>query len=241
MQFTTRHALLAITLFVAACSGDKYPYPPQFVTSEEIPPTMIPVPPTKGSEEYNLALNTVIARQKHLSKHDLEVIKAEDHIKPDMMVGPVIGRTITAEQYPALFNHLSHTASDAWRIGDTAQDYYKSPRPWYADKDRVKLYVEPITRPGYPSGHTTTNTVWAYTLGDLLPCKQAALLARASAIGYHRTQAGAHFPFDVEGGKKLGTIIYSRMQQSPDFKAEHEAARQELAASKDAAAHCPVK
>ncbi len=228
-----RHLLLASLITLSACSfGDKYPYAPQFVSTVDVPPTAIAAPPARGSVAYMAALDSVVARQKKLTAHDLIVLQNEDHIRPEMMVTAVLGKNVSPEKFPELYDHLEHVASDAWRIGDSVQDHYGSPRPWYAAPDRVKIHVGHIARPGYPSGHTTTNTVWAYVLGNALPCKQPALLARAHAIGYHRVDAGAHFPFDVEGGKKLGKIIYSAMVKSPDYQAEHAKMRAELAAAK---------
>lgn len=220
--------LLSLLAMVAACApAEKFPYPPQYVTVEQVPPTILPPPPAVGSPEYTKALNAVIARQKKLSPHEIRVVKSEDRITQEMIVNPVLGKSITAEKFPKLYEHLRRAASDSWRIRDAASDYWGSPRPWYVDS-RVKIHVNRITHPGYPSGHTTTNTVAAYILGDLFPCKQPALLARANAIGYHRVAAGAHFDFDIEAGKTLATAIYARMPESPNYQTEHAAVREEV-------------
>lgn len=231
-----RHLLLLPLLVVlTACgsSSQKFPYPPQFVSTDDVPVRALPVPPPKYSTRYNAEIDEVLTRQAHLTAEQKKVIREENHIKPEMMVLPVLGPRYTAERYPAMYTLLKHAASDAWRIGDAAQDYWESPRPWYADA-RVALLVPAIDRPGYPSGHTTTNTVWAYVLSDLFPRHEEALFARAMEIGNHRIDGGAHFPHDVEGGRKLAGIIYGKMQESPQFQEELAAARAELR-------HGPVK
>jgi acid phosphatase (class A) len=220
-------SLFAITLTLVGCATDKYPYPPQFVSIEQVPATVLPKPPAIGSAAYNKGMDFVLARQKKLTPETIALLKAEDHISPEMILVPVLGSQAMPEQLPATYALLRHAGSDAWRIGDNAQNYWKSPRPWYAD-DRVALHVGTIKRPGYPSGHTTTNHVWAYVLGDALPCKKSAFLKRANDIGYHRVDAGAHFPFDVEAGKKLAPIIYGKMKQSPQYQAMLGEARKEL-------------
>ena len=232
MNFTLRRwiGFVAVALALVGCATDKYPYPPQFVTIEQVPPTVLAKPPTERSAEYKKAIASILIRQQHLTPAHIAVLKAEDHISPKMIVLPVLGNAATPEQLPATYALLRYAGSDAWRIADNAQDYWKRPRPWVADS-RVKLHVDSITRPGYPSGHSTTNHVWAHVLGELLPCEKTALLKRASDTGYHRVDAGAHFPFDVEAGKKLALIIYDKMTQSEDYQAMLTNARAELMAT----------
>jgi acid phosphatase (class A) len=221
-----RAALIAFALLLSACESH-FPYPPQFVAPDDVSIRVLGAPPAKYSTEYNGEIDRILALQSQLTPDEIAIVKDEDHIRPEMLVTPVLGPKYTAENYPALFALLKHAGSDAWRISDDMEDYWQSPRPWYADA-RVKLYVNPITRPGYPSGHTTTNTIWAYILGDLFPAKREALLARATQIGLHRVEAGAHFPHDVKAGSALGALLYERMKTNPGFLREFAAAKAEL-------------
>ena len=198
---------------------------------EQVTPQVLGAPPAKGTKEYNAEINQVIARQAKLTQAQKDVIWKEDHITPTMIVLPVLGTQYTEENYPALYTLLRHAASDTWRIGDTIQTYYQSPRPWYAD-ERVQLLVPKITSPGYPSGHTATNSTWAHVLSDLFPAKREALFARAMAIGGHRVDGGAHFPHDVAGGRKLADTLYPIMKENPEFQREFAAAKAEIQAKK---------
>lgn len=223
-----RSLLVASALaLLAACSGDKYPYPPQFVGVEDVSMRSLPVPAPRYSAAYNAEIDQVIARQARLTDAQKTTISVENHIAPEMIVAPVLGKRYTAERYPALYTLLKHAASDAWRISDATQEYWGALRPWMADA-RVALLVPSITRPGYPSGHTVTNTVWAQVLAELFPAKRHALFARAMAVGNHRVDGGAHFPRDVEAGQKLATIIYTEMKADPQFMRELAAARREV-------------
>ncbi len=221
---------LLITLLAAltACGSNKYPYPPQFVGVDDVPGQVLPVPPAKYSRTYNAEIDEILARQAKLTDAQKAVILEENHIAPEMIVQPVLGKGYTQERYPALYALLKHVGSDAWRISDAAEDFWDTPRPWYADA-RVALLVPAIRQPGYPSGHTTTNGVWAYVLGDLFPAKREALLKRATVIGYHRVDGGAHFPHDVEGGQELARIIYAHMRANPQYAKELAAVRAEIA------------
>lgn len=227
-------ALLALT--ACAGNGEKYPFPPQFV--EAIPATVLAAPASKSSAQEKKEIAGILARQATITETEKATILAEDHISPRMILEPVLGTNYTDASHPALFTLLRHAASDAWRIGDATQDYWQRTRPWLADS-RVQLLVSSIKRPSYPSGHSTTNHVWAHVLAELFPTKREALFARAYAIGIHRTEAGVHFPSDVVAGKKMAAIIYNKMRVNPAFKADLAAARGELKAPKAANDNAP--
>lgn len=219
--------LLPLLALLTACGGEKFPYPPQFVTPDDVPPHVLAVPAPKYSTSYDQQIEEIIRRQATLTDAQKVVLREENHITPEMVVKPVLGAKYTPDAYPVLYTLLKHAASDAWRIGDRAQDYWQTPRPWYADA-RVQLLVPYITRPGYPSGHTVTNHVWAHVLSELFPQKRDALFARAWEIGQHRIDGGAHFPRDVEAGKYLAEVIYAHMKKVPAFQQELAAAKAEL-------------
>lgn len=230
MKIHTRRFALMMPLLLAltACAGgDKYPFPPQFVDGRDVTPQVLPAPPEKFSATYTAEIEGILKRQAALTDADKAKVAAEDHIRPAMIVTPVLGSAYTEEAYPALFTLLRHSASDAWRLADATQDHWSRQRPWVAD-DRVELLVSPITRPSYPSGHTVTNHVWAHVLSELFPNKRAALFARAYAVGKHRVDAGVHFPSDVAAGKKFAAIVFAKMRSKPEFKRELAAARAEL-------------
>lgn len=223
-------APFVVALTLAACgtaTPDKFPYPPQFVQPEEVSLYTLPAPPQPGSAEYKKSVNWIIAAQSKLTPTQITDIKHEVSIQPEMLVEPVLGDEFTAEKFPALYALLKHAGSDAWRINDRIQDHWKETRPYMADS-RITRYVEPITRPGYPSGHTVTNHVWAHILADLMPCQETALFKRALAVGHNRVLGGAHFPHDVAAGKKLATVIYHRMLEDNQFRMERDAAEREL-------------
>ncbi|MDX2095710.1 MAG: phosphatase PAP2 family protein [Alphaproteobacteria bacterium] len=229
MHRTRAHWLiLPLLLALSACAGhDPYPYPLQFVSETAWSPQVLAAPPAQDSKLYAHEIDGILARQAKLTAADKAIVAAEDHIRPPMIVVPVLGEKYTEQAYPALFTLLRHSASDAWRLADATQDYWHRDRPWVAD-DRVTLLVSSITRPSYPSGHTVTNHIWAHVLSELFPARRQALFARAYAIGMHRVDAGVHFPSDVEAGKKFAAALYEKMRTNPTFQSELAAARAEL-------------
>lgn len=225
----TKLAPLFLAIALTACGSQptKFPYPPQFVQPEEVSLYTLPAPPQPGSAEYKRSVNEILALQAQLTPAQIADIRKEVKILPEMLIQPVLGEEFTADAYPALYTLLRHAGSDAWRINDRIQDHWGEVRPYLADR-RIQRYVEPITRPGYPSGHTVTNHVWAHILADLMPCQEDALFERAYAVGKNRVLGGAHFPHDVVAGKRLATVIYHRMLEDNQFRMERDAAQAEL-------------
>lgn len=232
---TRRLLLLPLLLIITACdiAGDKFPYPPQFVSVDDVCPCELGAPPAVGSTQQKKEMAFILDAQKKLTPAQKAQIRHEDHIKPEMMLQAVMGENYTRESYPTLYTLLGHSASDAWRIGDNTQDFWGRTRPWLQDS-RVELLVKSITRPSYPSGHSTTNHVWAHVLAEVFPAKKSAFFNRAYSIGMHRVKAGVHYQSDVEAGKRLAKTIYEAMKQTASFKAELAAAKQEVARGKPA-------
>ena len=223
-------SVLFLALTLAACGSQpasKYPYPPQFVSTADVTVNTLPAPPQPGSSEYKKEIKDILRRQAALTPAQIAAIQDEIHIRPEMLVEPVMGAQFTPENLPKLYALLDRAQSDSWRIGDVIQDRWNETRPWLADP-RVKRYVEEIHRPGYPSGHTTTNMVWALMLSDMAPKQSDALISRAWQIGQHRVDGGAHFPHDIEAGKRLARIIYAHMRMTPDYGAAQNEAQLEL-------------
>ncbi len=221
-----RHLVLVPLILLAACTS-KYPYPPQYVSSYEVSARSIPIPPARYSTEYDAEVEQIVALQSTLTDEELALVKHQDQISPDKMLIPVLGKAYTAERYPTLYAFLNKVASDSWRIGDDARDYWKSPRPWYTER-RVKLHVEPIYSYGYPSGHTTTFGSWAYVLADLFPAKRERFLEQAWAAGGNRIKGGAHYPHDIAGGKLMAKAVYDAMVKQPAYQKDLAAARAEI-------------
>jgi acid phosphatase (class A) len=226
-QSLSRWLLVPLLLSVAACSGDRYPFPPQFVDVPDIGMEVLPPPPAADSTQSKREIAGIIARQKLLTDAKKSTVMKEDSISPRMIIEPVLGGGYSEATHPALYKLLRYASSDAWRIGDATQEHWGRVRPWLVD-ERVQLLVKPIQRPSYPSGHSTTNHVWAHVLSDLFPNQRGALFARAYAIGQHRVDGGVHFPSDVMAGKKMAAAIYAKMAKNPAYQEALTAARAEL-------------
>ena len=222
-----RSLILATCLLATACADSKFPYPPQFVSTDDVSVAALPTPPAADSKKFKNELNQIVALQKKLTQKEKNTIAEEGPVVPEMIVLPVLGKNYSEAKYPALYTLLRHVGSDSWRISDAAKEHWKAPRPFHVD-NRIQPYAEPLKSYGYPSGHTTTGHVWAGVLSEIFPAKKAALTKRAGQIAQHRVSGGLHFPYDVAGGKTLAATIVAKLKNNPDYQHELAAAKAEL-------------
>lgn len=229
MQALRRFFVITLIALTACAPQSKYPYQPLYAAPDNVPARVLDVPPAPHSAAHEQALETIIAYQKTVTKEARAEIRAEIPVRPEMMIQAIWGKNVTRDTHPALYELLRKTGSDAWRIGDSAKEYWRTTRPWLVDK-RVKLLVDPIYSYAYPSGHTTTGHVWAAVLSDLDREHSRLFYARANEISHNRIIAGAHYPHDVKAGKRLAHLVATRFHLSEAYRQELAKAQAELAA-----------
>lgn len=130
---------------------------------------------------------------------------------------------------------------DVSEIADmrNSKAYWHRPRPFVGndqpictEPDRAHL----ATSGSYPSGHTMLGWSTALVLADLLPQRATQILQRGRTFGESRIVCGVHWESDVQAGYMVGSAEIAAMQGSPDFRADMELARTELAARQQVAA-----
>ncbi len=142
-----------------------------------------------------------------------------------------VGAPISAKDTPYLYQILRRAASDAGYAGDSAKDFYRRNRPFVINK-QAPCTPEEMNSPGtdrsYPSGHSSTGTVWALILAELAPDRTVQVLRRGQAYAESRVVCNMHWQSDTVQGRFVGTYSYTRLQASPEFQADMRAARKEL-------------
>jgi membrane-associated phospholipid phosphatase len=81
----------------------------------------------------------------------------------------------------------------------------------------------------YPSGHTTGGWAQALVLAELMPERATPILQRGRVFGESRYICGAHSKSAVDAGFMAGAVVVSSLHASPEFRADMDAARAELA------------
>jgi len=225
---------LILSLFVLllaalpAHTGAATPDKAYFLNPADLPPQLLPPPPSEGSKAGKQEAAAVEQAQRHIDKNDKAAMANEQHIALEDMT-QLLGSGFTRDRLPKTFALLDDVFSDTRQIVEADKNFWHTRRPYLVDP-RVKLLIDPIdTSPAYPSGHTALTRVIAEVLGMLYPDKLDMLRQRAEDIAWHRVEAGVHYPSDLEGGRLLAMLIVGGLLQNDDFHDRLLAAQLEIA------------
>jgi len=141
------------------------------------------------------------------------------------------GLDISPQTTPVTAHILERAEQDVRTIGTPAKDHYARLRPLIGNDKPVCVPRAPWmeTNASYPSGHSMTGWAWALILVELAPDKAGPLLEAGKEMGESRVICGMHYPSDVEAGRDLAAAMVARMRANPEFRADMEKARREVA------------
>ncbi|WP_313916931.1 phosphatase PAP2 family protein [Tahibacter sp.] len=222
--------LLAVLSPLATALSGVEPYP----LAQRIDLTsLLPPPPSAGSDADRADLAAVLALQQSRSEAQLDLAKADAEASV-FRFADAVGKDFAAERLPhtaLLFERMTRSIGAV--VGST-KVHWNRPRPFLASGD-----VHPASRPDgatYPSGHAVLARLYAIVLADLLPQKRREIFARGDRFAQGRLVTGVHYPTDVEAGLIAATVIAAELRQQQAFRDDLARARQELTAWQGAAA-----
>lgn len=145
-----------------------------------------------------------------------------------------LGVELTPQNAPRTLAMISRIGPDASRATNLPKDLYKRPRPYLRDEGAICVpRDEALAKsPDYPSGHNTWSWAVGLIFAELAPDRAAPVLARARAFGENRLVCGVHSLSAVEAGRDNGAILVAALHANPEFRADLEAARSEVAAAR---------
>ncbi|CAN7219924.1 phosphatase PAP2 family protein [Phenylobacterium sp. LjRoot225] len=144
-----------------------------------------------------------------------------------------LGVKLDPEQAPRLFTLLARTIADLGLSTYAAKTHYMRPRPFTVDgaPSCTPDNEAGLRRDGsYPSGHSSIGWGWGLILAELAPDRADALLARGRAFGQSRVFCNVHWQSDVDEGRVVAAGVVAKLHGDPQFRADLEAARAEVAA-----------
>lgn len=195
---------------------------------------MLPPPPAPGSPgaEADRAIFRATRALKGGPRWDLAVNDlSETHIVSDLSCA--VGVDLRSGDLPALKHLLLTMAPDVSRAVGKPKALYGRSRPYLVDSgpictDRTAALAG---SPDYPSGHATWGWSVGLVMAELIPDRSGAILARTKAFGESRIVCGVHNASSVAAGRTNAEVLVAALHSSPAFRADLEAARDELAAA----------
>jgi len=225
---TAKYSLVLLTMMFTSLAVAKT-VKTHFVTAGDVDwKSLATTAPAEDSAQTKDELKTL--HELETTRTPEQVAHATAEVKLSTAVfSTALGSSFNPDDLPKTFVLLKDVSDDAKAVGNAAKDFYGRRRPYVVDPS-LKPAVDLETSASFPSGHATRSRVMALVLCEFYPDKKAALLAVAKQVADDRVLAGVHFPSDVEAGAKLGDAIFTKLQESSEFKAALEAAKQEVTA-----------
>jgi len=143
-----------------------------------------------------------------------------------------LGAPVTQADTPHLYLLLRRVLGDALASTRRAKSQYERRRPFLVNGAPTCTPAEEAelgAQGSYPSGHGASGWAWALVLVEVAPDREDAILARGRAFGQSRVVCNVHWLSDVGEGRIMGAATVARLHADPAFRADLEAARQELA------------
>ena len=218
--------LIFLTVFLLSNAAQAGTY----FAGEAIDPNLLGKPLDQDSPERKDEIQKIIKLQQNPDTNELKQAQAESGVNPEH-VTLMVDAKLTEKSFPKLYHLLERAQDTSSSTTHNAKKYWNIKRPFLTDK-KIKLLVSRLTigELAYPSGHTTAAYTTARICGLLIPKKSEEFLARANRIANHRVLVGAHFPSDLEAGRKLSLLIIGGLLQNVEFQKDFKEAQIELEA-----------
>jgi acid phosphatase (class A) len=196
------------------------------------PQRLLPPPPADGSPAQKAELAETEQAVAARSPEALAQATSDDAIENPTIYRVVIGDGFDLDKLPATSKMLADVMREQRAAAGRAKKFFQRARPWVSDPDLKTCGPRGIDwHSSYPSGHATMGYATGVILAALIPEKAQAILTRANGFAENRIVCGMHFRRDIVAGQVLGTAVAVSLMHDAAFKAEFDAAEQELKAA----------
>ena len=225
-------AVMALCLGLSARSQEVSVY----FSTEELPDLVkcLPAPPAKGSA----AFNADVSRYRWGKQQRKDPVRSAEVFRDAVWTYEALvdeldepfGMVVSKDATPRIWTVLERSLLTVDQIRVYPKAYFHRQRPFEYFKEETLTGEDDILRGegSYPSGHTIRSWLVAMLLSELNPERADAIYARAWTYGDNRVIAGAHWQSDIDASRVAAAIGYSRLQSSPEFRSDMDAAREEF-------------
>jgi acid phosphatase (class A) len=188
---------------------------------------ILPPPPARDS---------AIAIDEIKELHRIEALRtpaqisqaqADDHEEDIFIFKSVLGPDFTAEALPLTAALSAHVRKDESTASSPLKKDYRRPRPYQVDSTLHPVCPVTPEPNSYPSGHSLSGYLLAFTLVQLVPEKRQEIFSRADEYVHNRLICGVHYASDIDASRKVAYAIFGSLTASPRFQQDLAAAREE--------------
>lgn len=187
--------------------------------------------PSPGQDSETTRKELADLHQIELTRTPAQIAAAQaDDREEDIFVfANVIGQKFTMADLPLTAALSARAHNDEAVMGGPLKAHYKRPRTFLFDST-----LHPVCRidndAAYPSGHSLSGYLLAFTMAEIVPEKTQEILLRADDYAHNRLVCGVHYQSDVEASRKVAYAMFGFMMATPRFREDLAAARSETRA-----------
>jgi acid phosphatase (class A) len=184
-------------------------------------------PPARDSSITTAELKELHRIESVRTPAEIKQAQADDQEEDIFIFKTVLGPDFTAESLPVTAAFSAHVRNDESAASSPLKGFYRRPRPYQVDATLhpvCALNPEPTS---YPSGHSLSGYLLAFTLVQLVPEKREEIFERADSYVHNRLICGVHYASDIEASRRIAYAIYGSLAASPHFQQDLAAAREE--------------
>jgi acid phosphatase (class A) len=184
-------------------------------------------PPARGSATASAELTELHRIEAARTPLQVTQAQADDHEEDIFVFKTVLGPSFNAEALPLTASLSAHVRRDESAASSPLKNIYRRPRPYQVDGTLhpvCPLNPEPTS---YPSGHSLSGYLLAFTLVQLVPEKRPQIFDRADEYVHNRLICGVHYASDTEASRWVAYAIFGSMVASPNFQKDLAMAREE--------------
>lgn len=226
-------AAIAVVLAIAGSTHwwlqrDRHTYLPG-ATADFV--AIFPAPPAADSAATRAELDELLALQAKRTDAEVNAARQDRKTEVERFYG-ALGFAAGAEpDLPLLLGLAERVEDDIRPYVRAAKDRFLRLRP-YEIEERMDPCIDNVRGDlSYPSGHASFGYVMAYLLKELVPEREAALMARADEFARQRMVCGVHFKSDLEAGRLGAQRLVSMLDADPRYRDDANSAMAELRAA----------
>jgi acid phosphatase (class A) len=189
--------------------------------------TIVPAPPADGSEITKSEFAELHRIQEARTPEQVKAAQADDAEEDIFIYKTVLGAGFNAESLLLTAALSAHVHGDEPVATNPLKDIFQRPRPYQVDATLHPVCKLTTQHNSYPSGHTLSGYLLAFTLVQMVPEKRTEILERADVYAHNRLVCGVHTVSDIEASRRIAYAVFGSMMQEPKFQQDLAGARAE--------------
>ena len=188
---------------------------------------IVPPPPAQDSETTKAELAELHRIELARTPAQVAAAQADDKEETIFVYRTVLGERFAASDLPLTAALSAHVHGDEPASSVPLKAAFQRPRPYQFDATLHPVCALTEEANSYPSGHTISGYLEAFTLAQIVPEKRVEILARADDYARNRLVCGVHYQSDTVASRNIAYAVFGYMLATPRFQIELAAARVE--------------